>query len=199
MKKLVLASTSPYRRALLEQLRLPFECASSDVDEDIFKKEIADPHELTQVLAKQKAKVIFDSLTPDEQREVVIIGGDQVSLHRGKVLGKPHTKENAVKQLLTLQGDNHQLISATCVYTCDEVYEWSETTTMKMRPLSKEQAQNYVEKDLPLDCAGSYKIESLGINLFDAITCPDYTAIIGLPLIRLSSYLRKVGLDPLNN
>lgn len=192
--KLILASTSPYRKALLEQLHLPFVTHDSEVDEEKYKREISDPIELTKCLALEKAKSVHQKFP-----EAIVIGGDQVSVHNKEILGKPGTRENAVDQLLKLQGSTHQLVTATCVFdNTGKSFEWIETINLSMRPLNREQATKYVEIDEPLFCAGSYKIESLGISLFDKIDCEDQSAIVGLPLLKLASILRSLGLDPLN-
>ncbi len=188
MKELILASTSPYRRDLLKRLGLPFNCVPSQVDEEVYKDKILDPTELTQTLAFEKARSVAD-LYPN----AIVIGGDQVSLFQGKILGKPHTIESANQQLSMLQGKTHQLVTATCVLGPNLKAAWVEIITLKMRPLDPEEIKRYVEKDSPLDCAGSYKIEQLGISLFQEIDCFDQNAIIGLPLIKLSEILRGQG------
>lgn len=188
MKELILASTSPYRRDLLKRLGLPFNCVPSQVDEEIYKDQILDPKELTETLAFEKARSVAD-LYPN----AIVIGGDQVSLFQGNILGKPHTIEGANQQLSMLQGKTHQLVTATCVLGPNLKATWIELITLKMRPLSPEEIKRYVEKDEPLDCAGSYKIEQLGISLFQEIECFDQNAIIGLPLIKLSEILRGQG------
>ncbi|MCF8060560.1 MAG: Maf family protein [Bacteriovoracaceae bacterium] len=188
MKKLILASTSPYRFELLKKLALNFECAPSHVDEDHYKDQITDPLELTKRLAFEKAKSVAEKF-PD----AIVIGGDQVSLFEGEILGKPHTPEGAFKQLSMLQGNTHQLFTATSVLGPALREDWVEVITLKMKPLTSEEIKRYIEKDRPLDCAGSYKIEQLGISLFEEIDCFDQNAIVGLPLIKLSEVLRTQG------
>lgn len=190
LKKLILASTSPYRAALLERLSLSFEKVGSDVDEDSFKEAISDPRELTETLAYEKAKSVLE-IHPD----AIVLGGDQISLFKDEILGKPHTVENAVNQLLKLQGKSHQLITSTCLLSKDEKILWTEVTTLTMRSLNEAECLSYVQKDSPLNCAGSYMIEKLGISLFEKIEGADQTAIIGLPLIRVTTELRKRGFD----
>ena len=190
---LILASTSPYRKALLEQLQLPFKTVDSEVNEEKYKREIKDPHQLTKTLALKKAMSVFE-----KNPEAIVIGGDQVSLFHGEILGKPGTKQKAEEQLHKLQGNKHQLVTATCLKTPQQTFEWTEVIDLTMRKLSPDQIRKYVEIEEPLFCAGSYKIESLGINLFESIQCSDHTAIVGMPLIKLGTYLRECGLDPLD-
>lgn len=189
MSSLILASTSPYRRELLERLQIPFSALDSKVDEDPFKEDITDPMILTKTLAFEKAKAIFK-----DHPEDYVIGSDQISLFEGEILGKPGSAEAAIIQLRKVAGKSHQLITSTCILGPNGfVYEWTNITTLTMRELSLDEIKRYVEKDDPLYCAGSYKIESLGISLFDSIETEDSTAIVGLPLIELSKKLREVG------
>jgi septum formation protein len=186
--ELILASSSPYRKELLERLKIPFRCISPDVDEDQFQQRISDPLELAKVLATEKARVIGEQF-PD----AVVIGSDQLISFAGKILGKPYTEEKAIKQLQELSGKQHLLITACHVYAKSCSYLFVEPTELEMRNLSHEEIQAYVRQDQALNCAGSYKIESLGISLFSRIQTADFTAITGLPLIQLSETLRKMG------
>ncbi len=189
MADLILASTSPYRRELLERLQIPFQAMDSGVDEDPFKEDITDPMVLTKTLAFEKAKAISKT-----HPHSYVIGGDQISLFEGEILGKPGSKEAAVIQLRKVAGKSHELITSTCILgPKGYVYEWTNRTTLTMRDLTLDEIKRYVEKDNPIYCAGSYKIETLGISLFDSIITEDHTAIIGLPLIHLSKKLREVG------
>lgn len=196
MKKLILASTSPYRAELLERFEIPFEQIDSRVDEDLYKEKISDPLELAKTLAYEKAKSVFIN-NPD----AVVIGGDQVSLfgpndrtgEHALVLGKPGNFENAVSQLSLLEGHRHQLITCVCVLSENSEESFQDITTLKMRELSNEEIKRYVTREEPYYCAGSYKIETVGISLFDEVQTNDFTAIVGLPLIQLSKALRKRG------
>lgn len=189
MARLILASASPYRKELLERLNLEFEGIASEVDEDQYKEDIKDAVELTKALAKAKARSIYGT-----NQDAYVIGGDQVSLFNHEILGKPHTEENAIKQLLKLQGNTHELVTATCLLGPNgHEKTWVETIKLTMRPMSESEIKRYVEKERPLDCAGSYKIEGLGISLFEKIEGHDQTAIIGMPLMSLASRLREVG------
>jgi len=191
MSSLILASTSPYRRELLERLQIPFEALDSKVDEAPFKEDITDPLILTKTLAYEKAKAIFKN-----HPNSVVIGSDQISLFNDELLGKPKSKAAAIIQLRKMAGKSHELIPSTCILGPQGyVYQWTNHTLLKMRELTLEEIKRYIEKDDPLHCAGSYKIESLGISLFDAIETQDSTAIVGLPLIELSKKLREIGLS----
>jgi len=188
MNKLILASSSPYRRALLEKLCLPFAGLDPGLDEQPFKEKISDPEELTATLAYEKAFIIHN-LNP----EAVVIGGDQVSLFENSILGKPGNNENAFAQLKLLQGKTHHLVTAVCLIGPNGREAFIDKTTLKMRALTDREISSYIEMDNPLDCAGSYKIEKLGISLFDSIDTEDHTAIVGLPLMKLSKVLRGFG------
>ena len=191
MSPLILASTSPYRKELLERLMIPFQTQDSQVDEDQFKNDISDPLVLTKTLAFEKAKSVFN-----HKEDSYIIGGDQIGLFENQILGKPKTKENAVVQLRKLAGKTHELITSTCILGPNGfVYEWTSHTTLRMRSLTLEEIKRYIDKDDPLNCAGSYKIESVGISLFESIQTEDSTAIVGLPLIELSKVLRTLGFE----
>ena len=191
MSPLILASTSPYRKELLERLMIPFQTHDSQVDGDQFKNDISDPLVLTKTLAFEKAKSVFN-----HKDDSYIIGGDQIGLFENQILGKPKTKENAVVQLRKLAGKTHELITSTCILGPNGfVYEWTNHTTLRMRSLTLEEIKRYIDKDDPLNCAGSYKIESVGISLFESIQTEDSTAIVGLPLIELSKVLRTLGFE----
>lgn len=189
MADLILASTSPYRRELLERLQIQFETSDSKVNEEPFKEDITDPMVLTKTLAYEKARAVFK-----DHPNAYVIGGDQISLFEGEILGKPGSKEAAIVQLRKVAGKSHQLITSTCILgPGGHMYEWTNQTTLTMRKLSLDEIKRYVEKDDPIHCAGSYKIESLGISLFESIETEDSTAIVGLPLIELSKKLRELG------
>ena len=186
-KKLILASTSSYRKELLKRLNIPFQTRDPGVKEDIIKESIEEPRKIAEELAKLKAKRALRGL--DE----VSIGSDQVLDLEGKILGKPGGQEKAIEQLLELQGKEHTLITAVCIAEDDGDHLFTSIAKMKMRPLDKEAITRYVVYDKPFDCAGSYKLESLGVSLFESIDVDDSTGIIGLPLIKLCEFLRKTG------
>ena len=186
---LVLASTSPYRKALLERLGLRFRCIAPDVDEAAFKDRGLAPEELAATLARAKADSVA-SLVPG----AIVIGSDQVCTIDGDVLDKPGDAATNVAQLRRLAGHEHRLITAVCIARSDQRREFVDVTRLKMRPLSAERLAAYVAMDRPFDCAGGYKLESGGIALFERIESADHTAIIGLPLMRLARELEELGL-----
>jgi septum formation protein len=187
--QLILASTSAYRKSQLSKLRIPFTALAPNVDEEAFKQRIQDPQELALRLAVEKAQAIAES-HPD----AVVIGGDQLVSFQGQILGKPHTAERAVDQLLQLAGQEHILITAVAVCHQGTFQTHVDETRLWMRPLDRETAERYVSADQPLDCAGAYKIESLGISLFDRIETEDHTAITGLPLLAITKLLNAAGI-----
>jgi len=188
MPRLVLASTSAHRKALLERLRLPFVCIPPGVDESHFHRTAADPMHLASVLARAKAEAVAARYPED-----VIIGSDQVAEIDREVLDKPGTRERAIEQLARLAGRFHRLHTAVTVLRPGGAETDLVTVRLHMRALDHDAIERYVDADSPLDCCGSYKIESLGIALFDAIETEDATAIQGLPMIKLSQRLREAG------
>jgi septum formation protein len=187
---LVLASTSPYRRALFERLGIPFRVRAPMCDESSVKAIEPDAMRLAERLANAKAASLRSA-----EPVAIIIGGDQVVSLEGQVLGKPVTAERAIAQLLSLSGKTHELITAMVVINEDRVFRHTDVTKLRMRQLSRREIERYVAKDQPLDSAGSYKIESRGIGLFESIESDDQTAIMGLPLIALVSILRELGYE----
>jgi septum formation protein len=183
---LILASTSSYRKVLLERLRIPFLAAASGVDEDSYHQAGLSPSELARTLAHAKASAVLNRF-PD----ATVIGSDQLIDLDGSVLGKPGTAEKAVSQLQFMAGRSHRLLTAVSVISRNREHLFLNESRLWMRPLTLEEITRYVENEKPLDCAGSYKIEEAGISLFDRIECSDFTAITGLPLIELSAELRR--------
>ena len=188
-KKLLLASNSPYKKELLERLKIPFTCETPLFDEDNFKNKTLPPKDLALFLAKNKALSLQD-IHPEK----IIIGCDQIATIDGEILSKPGNHECAVKQLFKLQGKTHQLLTAVSVYSNKKSEHFLETTTLKMRHLTKAEIDSYLLTDKPYFCAGSYMLEKKGIALFESIKTDDYTAIIGLPLIKLSTILINQGI-----
>jgi len=192
MRKLVLASTSPYRRELLERLGLPFEAAAPRFDEQIDQG--TDPEELVRNLALGKAL----SLAADFPG-AVIIGSDQVFVAAGEIIGKPGTTEKAFEQLRRMSGASHTFYTGLAVI--DTVSGKSLTScvpfTVTLRQLADDEIRNYIRREKPLNCAGSFMIEGLGIALMEKLEGTDFTALIGLPLIQLITLLRQVGINPL--
>jgi septum formation protein len=188
--KLVLASTSAYRRQLLERFELPFETARPEVDESPHAGET--PPLTANRLALEKARAVATRF-PD----ALIIGSDQVAHLGSEVFGKPGTAERAIEQLRRMRGHTVVFHTAVALFNtrsgalqCDSV-----PTQVRFRELSDDEIVRYVEKEQPLDCAGSAKSEGLGITLLDALSGDDPTALIGLPLIALSRMLRSHGLE----
>lgn len=185
---LILASTSKYRGALLSQLGWDFEAIAPGVDEDKVKSNGMNPGELAILLSKFKAEAVFA-----RRPEACVIGSDQVCTMDGKIFSKPGTIEKATEQISLMQGKKHELLTAVTVISPKGIESFLNRTVLHMRPLTLSQIHSYVNDDLPLDCAGSYKLESKGIKLFSHIEMSDQTAIIGLPLIELTSTLLKLG------
>lgn len=185
---LILASTSKYRAQLLSHLGWSFTTENPGVNEDVLKDGTRAPEDLAMELSRLKARAVFA-----RHQDSCVIGSDQVCSVDGMILGKPHTEENAILQLLSMQGKAHRLLTAVTVINPDFETSFLNITTLHMRDLSREEITRYVCSDLPLDCAGSYKLESKGIRLFERIEMSDHTAIIGLPLIELANVLVDQG------
>ena len=188
--RLVLASTSRYRRALLERLGVPFMVNGPMVDETALPDE--NPIELVHRLSRAKAQAVAERYP-----QGVIIGSDQVAVRGRTVLGKPGTAERCAQQLKDASGQ--RVIFYTGVHVIDAKNRRHEahvdTTTVTFRTLTDSEIRSYIAKDQPLDCAGGFKAESLGIALFDRIDSQDPTALTGLPLIWLSGALRRAGFE----
>jgi septum formation protein len=190
--KLILASTSRYRRELLERLRIPFEVRSPDVDETPLTGEL--PAALATRLALAKARAVSDA-HPD----AIVIGSDQVADLDGTPIGKPGNHERAVAQLQSMRGRSIVFHTAVTVLRGSTGYSGSAIApvTVKFRQLTDPEIEHYLRLEQPYDCAGSAKCETLGIALLDAIDSDDPTALVGLPLIRTSALLREAGINPL--
>ena len=183
---LILASTSRYRRELLERLRLPFQVAQPQVDETPQSGE--SPVALAQRLALAKAQAVAE-----QWPEAWVIGSDQVAALGAQPLGKPGTPDRAMAQLGAMSGREIQFHTALALVRGGTVLQAMDTTRVSFRNLQPEEINRYVAAELPLDCAGSFKCEGLGIALFDSIESRDPTALVGLPLIALSRLLREAG------
>jgi septum formation protein len=190
MRNIVLASTSAYRRMLLERLHLPFETARPEVDETPLSGE--SPPATANRLAVAKARAVAASW-PD----ALVIGSDQVAHMDAEVFGKPGTVERAIEQLRRMSGRTVVFHTALAVIDTrsGRIQTDSVPTEVRFRTLSEAEIVRYVEKERPLDCAGSAKSEGLGITLLDALSGDDPTALIGLPLIALSRMLRAEGVE----
>jgi len=193
---LLLASSSIYRQQLLEKLQLPFSMASPDIDESLRAHE--DPRDYVQRLAIEKAKALANDY-PNH----IIIGSDQCAVlevdGQQVILGKPHTVENALKQLSQASGKQVNFLTGLCVFNSQTQQEVSlvEPFTVHFRTLTQAQIERYIEQESPLDCAGSFKSEGLGIRLFSALEGRDPNSLIGLPLIALVDLLEQQGIEVL--
>ena len=185
---LILASTSRYRRELLERLRLPFTAQAPDTDETPLLGEL--PAALACRLALAKAQAVAQ-----QHPSAVVIGSDQVADLDGVPIGKPGTHERAVAQLRSMRG--RMVVFQTAVAVVCVASGFAEqalaAVRVQFRELSDEEIENYLQAEQPYDCAGSAKSEGLGISLLAAIESDDPTALIGLPLIRTCALLRRAG------
>ena len=182
-----MGSSSPYRKELLSRLGIPFECISPEVDETPLDGE--KPAALCQRLARLKAQAVHD-IRP----EAIVIGSDQVAVLGERILGKPHTHERAVEQLTAMQGHRIDFLTALCVIDAKgQCYEVMVPTEVHMKALSPEAIESYLLREKPYNCAGSAKIETLGIALMESVRSDDPTALIGLPLIATVKLLAKAG------
>ncbi len=186
--RLVLASTSPFRQALLARLGLPFDTASPDADETARPGEA--PEDLVRRLAALKARAVR-KLYPD----ALIIGSDQVACIDGEILGKPGNRDNAIRQLQRASGRAVRFHTGLCLLDSRSGREQlvCEPFTVHFRELDRERIVRYVDKEEPFGCAGSFKSEGLGIALFRRLEGDDPNALIGLPLIRLVEMLENEG------
>jgi septum formation protein len=173
----------------MDRLGVEYEARAHNVDEDLFKTAGTSPAELAQVLAREKALSLAA-----ECPGAWVLGSDQVAVLGDEILSKPGTAAKAEAQLTRLSGRSHELITAVALAApTGEVEVWVERYRMRMRTLTSAEIARYVAADEPLDCCGSYRIESRGITLFDSLDGGDFTAIIGLPLIGVSRMLRRAG------
>lgn len=188
-REIVLASSSSYRKALIGRLGLVCTTIAPDIDESALPGE--SPVATATRLAQAKARKVATN-----KPEALIIGSDQVALLDNAVLGKPGTHASAVRQLRLMSGKTTVFHTAICLYDAasDEMQCANVPTTVQMRELSDETIERYLRQDQPYDCAGSAKIESLGIALVEKVESDDPTALIGLPLITLVSMLKRAGI-----
>lgn len=184
--KLVLGSTSPFRKAILEKLGIPFETASPQCDESALNNE--SPEKLVERLAIEKARSVAKRLN-----DSLVIGSDQVAVIENEVLGKPVTHENAIKQLKAASGKSVTFYTGLCLYNSSTDNYQSEVVPFNVvfRHLTDKLIKAYLEKEQPYNCAGSFKSEALGIVLFEKLIGDDPNTLMGLPLIRLVDMLEK--------
>lgn len=190
--RLVLASTSPYRRELLSRLGVPFEIAAPDIDETPLAGE--SPDDTAQRLSVLKAQAVAEQF-PD----ALIIGSDQVALLEGRQLGKPGTHEKAVAQLRAMRGKALEFHTALTLLNAATGRTQTANVPVRlvMRDYSDAQIEAYLRKDQPYNCCGSARSESLGIALIARYETEDPNALVGLPLIKLTEMLANEGLDVL--
>ena len=188
MPNLVLASTSIYRRTLLERLGLPFTVARPDTDETPLPDE--PPQALTERLALAKAEAVLAGAAHDTW----VIGSDQVAELDSRPLGKPGSHAAAVAQLQSMSGRQVRFLTAVCLAgPAGRRLQALDITAVRFRRLSDDEIARYIVREQPLDCAGSFKSEGLGIALFEEIDNRDPTALIGLPMIATARLLREAG------
>ena len=184
---LILASGSKYRAEMLRRLGIPFEVLAADIDETPDPGEL--PRQLAARLAEQKARSVH-ARRPDAW----VLGADQVAgLEDGHILGKPGTVETAIEQLAMIRGKEVTWYSGIALIGADAPRVAVVDTVLRMRQLTDSEIERYVERDRPLDCAGSMRSESLGIALVESMSSDDPTALIGMPLVRVSNWLRSIG------
>ncbi len=186
--KLILASSSPYRRALLSRLKISFETISPDVDET--PKPGETPEQLVERLSREKARKVAAM-----HRDALVIGSDQVAVYNGKIVGKPHDHDKAVAQLKEASGRTVMLYTGLVLHNAATGKEQCEVLPYRVtfRNLTDEQIESYLRKEQPYSCAGSVKSEGLGIALLEKFDGDDPNTLIGLPLIRLVRMLENEG------
>lgn len=184
---IVLASSSRYRRGLLDRFLDEYEAISPRIDER--NEQGLGPQELASHLARKKAETVSINA-----RDALIIGADQLAVLDDRVLGKPGDHQKAVEQLLAASGKSVSFLTAVCIL--DPIgrtrYEHVDKTTVRFRQFDRRLADSYLRHDKPYDCAGSFKIEGAGFVLFESVTTDDPTALIGLPMIWVSDVLLKL-------
>jgi MAF protein len=186
--KLILASTSPFRKELLQKLNLSFETDSPDIDETMLEAE--QPEQFVQRLALEKAQAVAA-----RHDSALIIGSDQVACIGSTILGKPGTRDKAIQQLSEASGKHVSFYTGLCLLNsvsgASQVI--CEPFIVYFRKLSREQIERYLDAEQPYNCAGSFKSEGLGISLFEKLEGDDPNALIGLPLIKLITMLEREG------
>lgn len=188
--QIILASTSPFRKTLLEKLCLPFNSAKPEIDETAFKNESVE--EMVQRLSLAKARKIAA-----QNNNAIIIASDQSAAFNNTPIGKPHNRENAIHQLTSFSGQTVIFYTGLAVIDTlhNQVYESMDTTKVTFRKLDSIDIENYLDQEEPYQCAGSFKSEGLGISLFEKLESSDPNALIGLPLIKLTSIFKSIGIQ----
>ena len=185
---IILASSSPYRRGLLDRFLQQFETIEPDVDED---NDLGlDPEELARHLARKKAEAVAVNA-----RDALVIGADQLAVLNDEVLGKPGSHQRAVEQLLAASGHVVTFLTAVCIL--DPIgrtrYEHTDVTRVRFREFDRRLADAYLHLAEPYDCAGSFKLEGAGFVLFESVRTDDPTALIGMPMIWIADRLLQLG------
>ena len=185
---IILASSSQYRRGLLDRFLTEYQTVTPELDESA--EESSDPEKLVSILARKKAERVASAY-----HDSVIIGADQIAVLEGVVLGKPGNHQKAIDQLLAASGKLVTFLTAVCVL--DPIglhrYEHVDRTEVRFRNFDRRLAETYLRHDEPYDCAGSFKIEGAGFVLFESVSTDDPTALIGLPMIWLAATLMELG------
>lgn len=186
--RIILASSSAYRRELLARLGLHFEIISPEVDET------PEAHESGAALAERLAELKARTVAARHQ-EAIVIGSDQVAECGGRLLGKPGSEDRALEQLLSMQGQDVVFQTAVAVVRGGDCRTARVPTHVRMRTLEQDQLLRYLRREQPYDCAGAFKSEALGIVLLDSLSSDDPTALVGLPLIATLRLLESFGLE----
>ncbi|KZN30814.1 hypothetical protein N474_19930 [Pseudoalteromonas luteoviolacea CPMOR-2] len=190
---IILASSSPFRQQILKKIGLPFDSFSPDIDESPIALE--SPESLVYRLSEAKAKSAIN-----RYEKGIVIGSDQVAVFDNQILGKPHTKENAIKQLSMFSGQTVTFYTGLSLYCIEKNKSITKVVPfyVHFRTLSECQISNYLDAEQPYNCAGSFKSEGLGICLFEKLEGEDPNTLIGLPLIELTKSLAEFGIDVLS-
>ncbi len=187
--QIILASSSKYRQQLLKNIGIEAICFAPNIDESIHPAET--PEHLAERLAVEKAKAIAT------KHSGLVIGSDQVARNNDSILGKPMNAERAFKQLQQCSGQRVDFITGLCLINTKSgnIQSCTERFSVVFRHLSDDEIKRYIDIEKPFDCAGSFKVEGLGISLFEKLEGDDPNSLIGLPLIKLCQFLRNEGLD----
>lgn len=191
MRKIILASGSPRRRELLEQIGIPFEVMTSNADEITDAEE---PEKIVKELSGMKAQAVFDECIKKdgEYRNAVVIGADTIVYHDGRVLGKPKTREEAKKMIYSLSGKEHCVYTGVTILGCGQPVSFAEKTVVFVHDMSEEEIETYVSTGEPMDKAGAYGIQGRFAAYVSSIN-GDYNNVVGLPVSRVYKELRKAG------
>ncbi|MBJ7549431.1 Maf family protein [Marinomonas ostreistagni] len=192
-QKLILGSSSKYRQSLLKRLQIPFTTLTPDIDESQFPNET--PRSYIERITKAKAHALTSQLDDTS----ILITSDQCATFNGTIIGKPHTKEKACEQLLNFSGKTVTFLTGLYTYSTHSHQSRYILSEFKVtfRELSACEIERYIDLESPLDCAGSFKCEGLGVTLFEKMEGEDPTSLVGLPLIETCKSLRQLGMNPL--